>query len=148
MKYEKIIFIYPFSIGSFLNAKVGLEATIEEGDNYIDCFHRLRKDVKEMASIEQGNIYDAPPMSAYLQDEVGKVALPKDFLKTSEIKFAKPSPPEPEQKPLMQLIQESKTPTELKGWNLLIKAEKEQEKKRELLLAYDAKMRELQKQPA
>jgi hypothetical protein len=53
MKYEKIIYIYPFPIGSFLNPKVGLEATLEEGDDYLECFDKIRQDVKEMARIEQ-----------------------------------------------------------------------------------------------
>jgi hypothetical protein len=54
MKYEKLSFIYPFSIGSFLNAKIGLEATLEEGDDYLECFDKLRSDAKRMADIEVG----------------------------------------------------------------------------------------------
>lgn len=58
MKYEKLIFIYPFSIGSFLNAKIGMEATLEEGDDVNECFDKLSKDVKLLADKERGVVND------------------------------------------------------------------------------------------
>lgn len=77
MKYEKIIFIYPFNIGSFLNAKAGLEAIIEEGDNIDECWDKLRSDVKRLVAKEQGVIYDGPSGNKYLLDEVGQSPTPK-----------------------------------------------------------------------
>ena len=45
--------------------------------------------------------------------------------------------PPTEQKPLLQLIQESKTIKELKSWGLLIKVEKDMIKRMELSVAFD-----------
>jgi hypothetical protein len=50
---------------------------------------------------------------------------------------------EPEQKPLLQLIQESKTLRELKSWELLIKVEKDKVKREELSTTYETKLAEL-----
>ncbi len=58
MKYDKLIFIYPFSIGSFLNAKIGLEATLEEGDNIEECYHKLSEEVKALARKEQVGLFE------------------------------------------------------------------------------------------
>lgn len=68
MKYEKLIFIYPFSIGSFLNAKIGLEATLEEGDDVDECYRRLSEDVKALADKERGYIYDVPVKNSIESD--------------------------------------------------------------------------------
>lgn len=55
MKIEKLSIVYPFNIGSFLNAKIGLEATLEEGDNVTECYKMLSIKAKELAAFEQGN---------------------------------------------------------------------------------------------
>lgn len=72
MKYEELIFVYPFSIGSFLNAKISLKGTLEEGDTLEECYARLSADVKALADRERGSIYDAPPNTHVTDDEPGQ----------------------------------------------------------------------------
>lgn len=87
MKYEKLIFIYPFSIGSFLNAKVGLEATLDDNDDVEECFEQLRNEVKAMADKERNggsqfanhevDAYDSPRITRITDDELGQYPKPQ-----------------------------------------------------------------------
>jgi hypothetical protein len=124
MTIEKISIMYPFSIGSFLNMKIGLEASLSEGDNIEECYNELSRKAKQLAAFESRAETIQPIMkTTHWQSPTSTV---------TDITHS-----EPEQKPLLQLIQESKTIPELRGWQLLIQVEKDETKKRELLMAYD-----------
>lgn len=131
MKYDKLIFIYPFSIGSFLNAKVGLEGTLEEGDDYLDCFHKIRKDVKLMADIEQGNVYDAPRSAKYIIDEASQYGSGTTLASPSNIV----SQTEPQDLPSQ--IRSCTAMYQLAIYEKIIDKKKDPEEKRELWLVYD-----------
>lgn len=129
MKYEKLIFIYPFSIGSFLNAKIGMEATLEEGDDVNECFDKLSKDVKLLAFKEQGNV--APEWAKDYHEVTTDSLLPQGTFTIQH------NQKEPEERRIGDIVSDIKSCTEipiLETYRILAKT------KPEFQTAYDEQM--------
>lgn len=135
MKYEKLSLVYPFNIGSFLNAKVGIEVSLEEGDDIATCYEQLSRDAKMLAAKETSSTQEEEsyPYS-------GSVPLPKDYMNVSNVTIIQPE--EKRIGVLVSDIESCKDLNVLSTYKFIVKTDKN------LQEAYDKKYTELSKQPA
>lgn len=143
MKYKRIGHQKTYKPFEFVYEKIELteDFPIDKPDE--ECIKELVDRIENMAKVAYPNLYNDTPVFVSPVNSVpwaGKVNGNSYASSSTEL--------EPEQKPLLQLIQESKTVKELEGWKLLINLEKDKDKKRELLIAYESNMAGLQNQPA
>jgi hypothetical protein len=105
-----------------------------------ECFRELLERIEAMAKVAYPWLYDIqvnPEYAHLLKEEPKWHTYGGVQVKASPLIMTPQEVPVPEQKPLLQLIQESKTVSELKSWELLIKVEKDKGKRKELSEAYD-----------
>lgn len=155
MKYKRIGHQKTYKPFEFVYEKIELteDFPIDKPDE--ECIKELSSRIEAMARIIYPHLYEEMPLYRKMEElspelktvhwETGGksiYSIPKN-----QIPDTNHSEPE-EQKPLLQLIQESKTVGELKAYHLLVKVEKDKEKREELSLAYDAVLEALQNQTA
>jgi hypothetical protein len=153
MKIEKIHIDYPFSLGSFLYAKIGLEASVTPEDNIEECYKELSRKAKELAAFEQGAKIEVNPAYAHLLQEYPTTDPPVQF-NGGKFVDSKPQPISLEDKiskPPFESIQEgiesSTSITVLKTFHFLIEKNKKltEEEKKKLWIIYDEKAEKLSK---
>jgi hypothetical protein len=133
-KTKTIIFIEPIQLTQFFMPKIGVEKVVNDGEDYLEVFKEARKEIEAMARQAYPQHFEEVPEVSAISQMRGFIATEKTNGKeTPEENFS-----------LIDRINNATTAKELKGWHLLIKAEKKNpEKQAELQKAYDLKMEEL-----
>jgi hypothetical protein len=138
-QYKRIGHCKTFRPHEFVYEKIELSEDFPTDKPDEECFRELLERIEAMAKISYPWLFE---QEEKLPNGIAKYSIPgyrmdvmKYPLTPNEVTNDNEQPPE--QKPLLQLIQESKTIKELQGWKLLVQVEKDETKKRELLIAYD-----------
>ena len=144
MKYKRIGHQKTYKPFEFVYEKIELteDFPIDKPDE--ECIKELVDRIENMAKVAYPNLYgkgakiEVNPEYRHLlsQNPTSEI-----YNQPATVTHSEPE----EQKPLLQLIQESKTEKELKAWRLLIQVQKNKD---ELQKAYDEKMEQLQNQLA
>jgi hypothetical protein len=132
MSQKTITYIKTFQVGQFNFDKIGIEYSFDLGEPDEACILELSQRVDAMAK----------KLYPWVFTIDGSVVAAGDTIEIPIIPKKKEEPPE-DSFSLLDKIKNSTNPKELKSWELLIKVEKDKEKKRELQEAYDKKMDEL-----
>jgi hypothetical protein len=112
MIIDKITLQWPFNVGSFLNAKVGLEAALEEGDDIEDCYRELSKRAKALAAFEQGGAL----ILNNNHEAFRGVAEQAPYVPLYAKNFVPPPPPKPHEPVTEEKLRECKTIADLEWW--------------------------------
>jgi hypothetical protein len=137
MKYKRIGHQKTFNPFEFVYEKIELTEDFPVDKPDEDCIKELSSRIEAMARTIYPNLYEQE------KPFVNSLAT-KAFINA----YSEPErfePPEPEQKPLLQLIQESDSVAELKSWNVLIAVEKDNDTRKNLRDTYDKRMKLLTK---
>lgn len=154
MKYKRIGHQKTYKPFEFVYEKIELteDFPIDKPDE--ECIKELVERIESMAKVAYPNLYQqeksfVSALAASLRSASNPYPEPVS-VSLSETHFTNgkynvEEQPQEEQKPLLQLIQESKTVRELNSWRVLMAVAKNKD---ELHKAYDEKMEQLQNQPA
>jgi hypothetical protein len=73
MKIEKISYQKLFPLGMYINERVGMEATLQDGDIYEDCFAELKKEVENFHRKSNPQLYNGNEAIVSSFDGVGVI---------------------------------------------------------------------------
>jgi hypothetical protein len=142
MKVKTITHIKTYQTSQFHFDKIGLEETFPSDKSDAECILELSRRIDAMAK----EVYPW----VFANGGTIKVTIPYGMAE-SDIEIPvipKKKEEATESNSLLDNINNSTNAKELKGWELLIKVEKDAKKKAELQSAYDKKMDELKNRPA
>jgi hypothetical protein len=105
-----------------------------------ECFRELLERIEAMAKVAYPWLYEEEKTFAWSSKFKFSPEVPYGLTVEAPPLMEKIVEDQPEEKPLLQLIQESESARELESWKLLIQVEKDEVKKRELFVAYEQKM--------
>lgn len=127
-KTKTIIVIEPIQITQFFMPKIGVEKVVNDGEDYLEVYKEARKEIELMARQGYPNHFEEPPIFATNHSPNEKT----NGNEQPEDNFS-----------LLDEINKAENSKELKAWHILVRAEKNHERKTELQVAYSKKMNEL-----